>query len=110
MHLIDHYHNYYKYYTFVSSIFDVITDATPIMNREGAVYPYVRASALGYGLGDKEIDNEDGKSVTVCNKIADKCKGDGWDYLSKANEEYEVKLGRISETNSMPSDDIVRTR
>jgi len=50
----------------VSSVFDFIADATPIMKRDGAVYPFVRAGALGYGVGDKRTDDlKDG----VCGQV-----------------------------------------
>jgi hypothetical protein len=47
-------------------VFNVMADSTPIMERSGAVYPFVRASALGYGFGDKTIEgNDDG----VCGQV-----------------------------------------
>jgi hypothetical protein len=37
------------------------------MKRDGAVYPFVRAGALGYGVGDKRNDNlKDG----VCEQVS----------------------------------------
>ena len=51
----------------IYSVFDVLADATPIMERGGAVYPFFRAGALGYGVGDKRNDNlKDG----VCNQVS----------------------------------------
>jgi hypothetical protein len=36
----------------------MVADATPLMKRGGAVYPFVRATTLGYGFGGKKFDNE----------------------------------------------------
>ena len=90
----------------IFSVFDAITDATPIMERSGAVYPYVRATALGYGFGDERNDNlKDG----VCSQISDDCPDTMWEHLKTAND-YEAPIGKISQRNSVPSEEILRTR
>ena len=58
-----------------------MVDATNVMERKGAVYPFARAAGIGYGLGHKRNDDlPDG----VCEQIAD-CTG-WWDQLETVNE------------------------
>jgi hypothetical protein len=60
---------------------DFVVDATDTMNRKGAVYPFMRASSLGYGYGNQRNDDlPDG----VCAQIAEDCGG-WWDHLETAN-------------------------
>ena len=78
------------------------------MERSGAVYPFVRASALGYGYGDKRTEK---LKHGVCGQVAGDCPESYWDHLETANEKYKAPIGKIAERNSVPtSGDVLRTR
>ena len=49
---------------------DFIVDTTHIMERKGAVYPFVRAATLGYGFSPKRREDFD-----ICGQIAENCEG-----------------------------------
>lgn len=74
---------------------DFVADATNAVERKGAVYPFVRASTIGYGYGHKRNDDvPDG----VCAQLYEDCGG-WWSHLSKTNE-YEG--GGLSRRVSSP--------
>ncbi|TRY78347.1 hypothetical protein TCAL_13572 [Tigriopus californicus] len=73
----------------VFHVMDMTTDATNVMSRKGAVYPFAKSAALGYGYGDKKADEFDG----VCSQVAPDC-GDWWSHLKTANEYEGAALPR----------------
>ena len=60
---------------------DFVVDATNVMERKGTVYPFVRASTLGYGYGHRRTEDLD---TGVCTQIAPDCGG-WWSHLETAN-------------------------
>lgn len=83
-----------------------IVDYTNIMDTEGSVYPFVRSATLGYGFGN----SRSGKGTTVCHTMGKDCPESFWDHLRTANEDYKVKIGKISERNAMQKDEISKRR
>jgi len=59
---------------------DFIVDTTHIMERKGAVYPFVRAATLGYGFSPKRREDFD-----ICGQIAENCEG-WWSHLKTVND------------------------
>ncbi len=60
---------------------DFVADVSNTMDRNGAVYPFVRAGTLGYGYGHRRSDDlPDG----VCAQIAEDC-GSWWGHLETVN-------------------------
>ena len=88
---------------------DFAADATNVMDRQGAIYPYARAATIGYWKGGEPVEREDGDYSGVCNQISeDLCAMDRvsdhkghrwtgwWSHLPVANQ-YEA--GAIARTN-----------
>lgn len=73
----------------LSSVMDFAADITGGMERKGAVYPYFKASTLGYNYGAEKSDDFDG----VCAQVAPDCGG-WWGHLETVNEYDGGSLSR----------------
>jgi len=91
------------------SVMNTLVDYTDIMDTKGPIYPFIRSATLGYGYGD-EVDDRDGDFEGVCKNLGNKCPDSMWDHLETANTDYSTRIGKISERNSAPSNDLVRQR
>ncbi len=93
----------------VPSVMNAVVDYTNIMDTDGPVYPFVRSATLGYGFGN-EVDERDDSFQGVCENLGNDCPGSMWDHLGTANEDYGVRIGKLSERNAAPTSDLVRQR
>ena len=59
---------------------DFVVDITHVMERKGAVYPFIRAATLGYGFSPTRREDH-----VICEQIAGDCAG-WWSHLEKMNE------------------------
>ena len=66
---------------------DFLTDATNVMDRNGAVYPFIRSGTLGCLYGQRQNRRQDDEESDVCNVLVDTCS-DGlidWHHLETVN-------------------------